>query len=796
MRSRSERSSSRLLIAAIVAACAFVGDVGQALATPTPPNTIISNTSSASYSDVASNAYTANSNTVTVTVQNAPSITLAPVNATATVAPGQTVTDSFTITNTGNAAGDVQFTAGGVTGAGTDNSYASSATFSYTNGGTTTPEASLAALNTALQSVQVAEGAAITVSVIYPLQTGATALGTVTTALTGTITYAAVGGAAQQTSTALVSAPETDTVQADVRLDVALSATQDPSSGVVTYQLKAADGTGTWGAKDSAAVKLLLGTATGGVFISAKIPQFNAVPLAISGNASVTAGTTAAGYPISVATPQIYYTTNATGIGGSWTQAAGGVIGAGATYIGVFISGGTCTINGASMANVDICPATTPTSTPGVVNTPAITLTFAVVPPSGTGSADTGSISTFGNSIIGDNATTEHVIAPGITLNSLPDASATISNLTNAGVGLNNTTPTNAPSGASTIQANQALAAYVVLNGPYGNAGATGQYDGIGSNDNNHDFTAVSFVSTNAYTTTNTTGGYTATTTSVTAAVVSSIPVESTILNNGNKADVYNIVATAPTGWKVTLGTDPNPGTGLCTGSVSWGGSAQSALSGTSTAANVNVPSGATVNYCAIYWAPAGVTYLSHAVDNVVATSTNLGTGLGTNTTYHLLYAGFVAVTTTQTITSTGCPGGVVPGSGVCPSGVIQYTIDYHNVVNPLDTSSAPAQSFKGVMTKAGTLVITADGSNGSGLGNNWGAFSGGASQPADTTGATNSVFAYYTGAAAGTGPTAVWQAGVTKFTAQIGGPTFQLMPALYGSGVSQGTITYSVTVN
>lgn len=778
--------------AIIIAVVVVFGELHAVTATQTAPNTVISNTSSASYTDAASNNYTANSNTVTVTVQNAPSITLSASSA-KTIAPGQTISDAFTITNTGNAAGDVQITAGGVTG-GSDSSYATGATWSYTYGGTTTTAPDEATLNTDLAAIQVPTGSTIVVSVVYPLQSTATSGNTVITGVTGTITYVANGAAAAQTSTALASPTETDTVQADVRVDVGLTSSQNGTTGVVSYTLNAADGTGTWGAKDSAAVKLLLGTASQGVFISAKIPQFGGVPLAVSGNASVTNGTTANGYPISGATSTIYYTTNATGAGGAWTSTTG-AIGAGATYIGVFITGGTCTINGASMSGVEICPATTPTSTPGTVNNPAITLTFAVVAPTGTGSANTGSMTTIGNSIIGDNATTEHVIAPGITANSQADSTATINNLTAGNYGIDNTTALAAPSGASGIASNQALPSYYVLNGPYNSPAATGQYDGIGSNDNNHDFTAVSFVATgDAYKTTNTVAGYSATTASVTSAAVASIPVESTVQNNGNLTDTINVVAQAPTGWKVTLETDPNPGTGLCVGSVAWSGAAQSAAGGTSTAANVSVPSGGSVNYCAIYSAPAGVTYLSHVVGIVTATSTNLSTGLGVNVTNHLLYAGFVAITTTQTVTSTGCNAGVVvPASGICPSGVITYVIDYHNVVNNVDTSSVPAQSFQGVITKAGTLVITADGSTGQSLGNNWGATTGGASSPTDTTGGT--VFTCYTGANGGTSGTC-GQAGVTKFTAKVGGAAFQLVPALYGSGTSLGQITFTVTVN
>jgi hypothetical protein len=780
----SERQSfaGRLALTVLVGGSTFFSGALAASAAGTAPNTIISNTSSATYQDANSQTYGTNSNTVSVIVQNAPSMTVTG-GSNKTIAPGQTVTDAFTITNTGNAAGIVAFTAGANSGV-TGGSDSGSATVSYWYNATSYSD--IASLNTALAGAPVAVGNSAVVGVVYTLAANAAAPGSVQTNLYGTITYAVVGSAPAQTSSAVGAASaESDSVTADARLDVALSASQNGSTGAVTYTLGAADGTATWGAKDSIAVKTLLGASASGVFISAKIPQFGGSPLTINGNAATSTSST---YGFATgATATIYYTTSASGSSG-WTVAPSGAVSAGAQYIGAFISGGTCTINGASTSGIEICPISGPTSSAGSVTNPAISLTFTVNAPTGSGSANSGSMATIGNSVIGDNASTEHVIAPGIALNTLADGTGDTTALTTAGAGVNNTTAINSPSGASTASANQSLAQYLVENGPFAAAAATGSFDGS-SSDDNHDFTAVSFVSTNiTYTTTNTTASYSPTTATATATAVANIKVESTVANTGNKADSYNIVATAPSGWTVFLESDAASAPG-----GSFGGSAAGA---TSTAANVALASGATLNYWAVYTAPSGVIYLSHGLGTVVATSTADGTVK--NTTNDLLYAGFIALTTSAA-TTPGCPAGVTPTVGsVCPGGTISYTIDYRNIVggsSNYDTSSVPAVSFAGVTTKAGSLVITADGTNGTSLGNNWATYSAGPTAiPVDST--DNTTFTYWSGSTGGTSAGS-FQAGLTKFIATVGGASFQLVPYGFAAGTgSKGTITFSVTVN
>lgn len=743
----------------------------------TAAGTVISNTSNATYQDASLVHYNASSNTVTITVQNAPSLTIT-ASSNKTVVPGQTVTDTFTITNTGNAAGDVQFTAGGVTG-GTDSG---STTVAYAYNGTS--YTSLANLNTALSAVSVAVGGTLTASVVYVVATSA-AVGDVQTNLTGTITYGAVNGTAAATSAAVSATnAEVDSVALDALLDVALSSVNN--SGVITYTASAVNRTTVYGARDLLAVKTLLGlsSGTGGIFISIKVPQYPAgTPLTVAGNATVSTSSTY-GFA-SGASAQIYSTTAPTGSSG-WTLASGGRPLANATYLGVFISGGSCTINGSPMSGVEMCPIASSGSSAGVVPNPAVTLTFSVNASTAAGAANAGSTQTIANSLIGSNGATEYVIGPGIAALSLADGTGDTAAITATGAGINNTRSVNAPSGASSLNSAQSTASYSLANGPYGNPSAIGTYDGS-AKDNNHDFTAVSFVSTNAtYATSNTTPTYSPTVTTTTTAAVSDITVENTLTNTGTQTDTYTIVATAPSGgWTVTLEIDNAgaPGSAL-------GGAANGA---TSTASNVSVASGAALNYWAVYTAPSGIRYLSHGVATITATSNGGGASVY-NTTANLLYAGFVAITMTATITP-NCPSGMSPAVGsACPGGTIAYSIDYRNVVNIVDVSSVPAVSFARVMTKPGTLVICADGTNGTNLGNTWGSTTNGpTAAPVDST--ANTTYAYYTGSTGGTSA-AGFQTGVTKFIATIGGSTFQLVPYGYAAGTgSQGTITFSVVV-
>jgi hypothetical protein len=772
--SRLQRSAGGVLVALGVSAATVLAIGAHRASASTAAGTVITNTSTATYSDSNSATYSTSSNTVSVTIQNAPSLTVTASTA-KIVAAGQTITDTFTITNTGNASGNVALTAAATMG-GSDS--ASSVTYWFN----ATSYSSYTALNAALSlsTNAVTTTTPITIGVVYTVPTTAT-VGDISASITGTITYAAAGNATAQTSTS-ATASEDDSVNADAVLDVALASVN--TSGVITYTVKAADRTTTWGAKDLSSVNTLLGVvggSGGGVFISAKIPQYPAgTPLTITGTPAVTTSTSN-GFGGGTAT--VYTTANTTGAGG-WTA---GVV-ANATYIGVYITGGTCTNGGvASTSGIEICAVSSGTgSSAGSVPNPAVTLTFSVIQSSSSGSANTGSTTAIANSLIGDNASSEHVIAPSITQNSLLNSAATPALLTATGQGVNNVTAAASalPSGASNIDSDQSVVAYLFYNGPYGNASATGSVDGSTS-DTNHDFTAVSFTSSAAYVTTDTAATYSPTTVSTTTSG-STISVENTLTNSGNKDDTYTIVAgTLPSGWTVALQTDsatPGSPSGIALGSASAGT--------TSTATGVSVASGASLNYWAVYSVPAGVTYLSHQNVSIVATS---ALSAATNATYNLLYAGFVAITTIAATTS-GCPSSVTNATGtVCPGGSIQYTIGYRNIVGGsgnYDASSVPAVSFKGVSTKAGTFVLAADGTNAS----NWATYTNGPSAaPVDTT--ANTTFTYYNSTY--TSGTTTFISPITKFVALVGGPSFQLVPYGYASGGagSYGQITYSVTI-
>src|SRR6202048_2573941 len=108
------RSLLRLFaaVAAPVVAGLGIATAAPAFAAATPAGTSITNTATATYSDGTS-TYNSQSNTVTTTVQNAPSLTIAPPSGTPgsqPVSPGGTVTDTYTLTNTGNGSGYFQLT--------------------------------------------------------------------------------------------------------------------------------------------------------------------------------------------------------------------------------------------------------------------------------------------------------------------------------------------------------------------------------------------------------------------------------------------------------------------------------------------------------------------------------------------------------------------------------------------------------------------------------------------------------------------------------------------------------------
>ncbi|HTV72822.1 MAG TPA: hypothetical protein VME66_03835, partial [Candidatus Acidoferrales bacterium] len=77
-----------------------------ASATATAPNTVITNTATASYTDANGLALSTTSNTVSTTVQNAPTMTLSSPSGQNVAVDDVVLSNTFTATNTGNASGN------------------------------------------------------------------------------------------------------------------------------------------------------------------------------------------------------------------------------------------------------------------------------------------------------------------------------------------------------------------------------------------------------------------------------------------------------------------------------------------------------------------------------------------------------------------------------------------------------------------------------------------------------------------------------------------------------------------
>ncbi len=827
MKLRTHQSLAGLLAFAIFTAQAvpLMSD-----AATTAPGTQITNNATATYKDANGNTYNTTSNTVTTTVQNAPTLTDTAGSGTS-YAPGQTITDTFTLTNTGNAAGTFQVSGNSsaptsssdaVIG-GTDASSAtlgngaatcttpvgsqsSACKYSATVGGTTYYFTSLDGTsdNNSLDywlkntNAATAANASIVVNVYYTLSTSAsTSSANVTSTIYATVSYPTSASAPAELS-ASQSATETNTVNADARLDLYKTSSQNGTTGDITYTISAHNG-GAFAAKDLQAVKALLGSAVSGILITDKIPTFSGSPLKLSNSGTVTVTSNATYGYATGAVADTYYTTSATGTSG-WTKATGALPTDGSvTYLGVFLHGGTCVT-----AGYELCSDASHPTTPGnisVASAAAVQLSFTVAQPTGSGSANTGSVKNLANGVIGDNQSTEHILGPGIAGGTADSSSATA--ITTSGQGINNTTLTSV-NGASNQTSDQSLAAYAPLNGPLGQPASSGTYDGAVTNNTNDDFTAFPLgLAGDSVANTSTTAG-SPTTTATLGTGGQTVCVPNTVKNNGNKDDSFNIVANVPTGYAIPATSGGSAVSGWKVGvysdsacSAALGGATDGASS--STASNVAVTSGSTLNYYVKYIVPAGAPYFYRFDSSIVATS--VGDNTKTNATHDELYSGFIALTKSQSVTSNGCPSGVTPtyvAGTVCPTGVIQYTVDYRNLVMGTTDTNV---SFSAVVTQAGSFSVTDDGSLSTSASSttipNWASFASINAAPTDTS--SGSTYTYYTGIPASGGGSATFSATATKFVDLVGGASFQLVPNKYlapsGTQGNQGTVTFSVTV-
>lgn len=860
-------------------------------ATPTPPGTQITNNASATYKDAAGNSYSTTSNTVTTTVQNAPTLSLAAATGSA-YAPGQLVTDVFTLTNTGNAPGTFQVNGNntvnasgqfsspqnavlggnnansGTLGSGPTASSGcgtGASVYAVTISATTTYCDTLADLNTFLSTQSIPVNTAITVNVYYMLaasgENTSNGSNTITSSLYSNVSYAAVtasgGIAAAAAEVSAVSGPatETNTVIAEANLNQFKAQAQCTSSpcspttdnvGDVTYTVSAANG-GAEAAKDLTSVKTLIGTGvwpagggTGGVLLSDKVPQFGGTPLTLSNvtssNYQITVTTsTSFGFATGAKAYVVYSTSSSAA---TWALASGGPATGSTTttftiptsagtiyYVGVLIVAGSCS----STAGYELCPDGTSTTNgnSNVSSAAALSYSFTVAQATSPGSGNTGAFKNVADAVWGDNQPTEHILGPGIA--SLTPDSGGDGPIVGSNEGINYVSSA-LVSGASNQTSIQALAAYAVLNGPYDanestscgsysastgcfGADAAGSYDGTVSSSIANDFTAVPFDTgsgsgDNVVNTSTTAGSPTTSTT--TSATLTSGCIKHSLYNAGNTNDTFNLSASGVTQYAIGT-TSGTAATGWTVGLYSDSGCASSTTS-------IAVNSGTVAYYYVKYSAASGQPYFDRFDATITATSQ--GKNTQTNTTHDELYSGFIALTKSVSVTSSNCPSGESPAysTGVCPGGVLAYTVDYRNLV--MGTSSTNA-SFAPCISQAGSVTVTEDGTQ-STVSNsttpNWATFTTGLQlAPADNTsngasrsGGAASTFTYYTGIPA-TGATSSFTAGATKFVDVVGGSSFQLAPKGYfTSSISgnptlpvsssaaidwQGTITFSLTV-
>ncbi len=737
-------------LSAAVIAPVVVG-LGLATAAPafaaTAAGTAISNTATATYSD-GTNSYNSQSNTVTTTVQNAPAMTIAPPQSTPganTVSPGGSITDNYTLTNTGNGAGYFQMAGTLGTNDGVTAGQGTFTTFVVNAGSGNQSFATVAALNNYLSTGNAggpfltAINGTITIGVTYAAQSGAS--GTITTNVTANITQPAGSGTTVATSTPNTVGQYNDNVVADARMDAQKLATVGGTvvAPTVQYTVRANNG----GSRAMAAV-FRSGLPTGsygascpsniacGIVLTDKIPSYNATQLTLNGTPSWVTQPTGAVF---------IYSTD----GVNWTNTS-----TGAVYVGAFIPASAITGS---------FGASNPGSSQGSVTAgqAQAAFTYTINGSTASGAANPTAITNVVNSIYADQS--GFIEGPGITYQIVTNSASATTAQTAPAVA--NTTGT--LTGSAFIVSAASPVANSVLNGPNGFPGATGP-----DTTTNTDYTAVSY--TNAGTILAAVNGATVTVPASAAALT----VVNSLQNTGNKDDTYNLTAATgtgltalPAGWVVSFQSAGQGASGTC-----------AAVTAGTVITSVCVPSGATQNYRTIYTPPASATtFNSYAPygDAVTATSTNDNTKTN-NTIDEIFVGGFVKLTKSLSVALLQpCATATVftPGSAsVNPGDCVQYSIAYVNV--------APSGGTNNITLAASTFVITEDGTASGGSGgtvytNNWSVNSNGLyAAPVDSNGGTLGGY--------NPGPGA---AGSSKFTDTVG--------ALAAG--SSGTCTFKVQV-
>ncbi len=750
---RSSLASVARILAVLAAPVAVA--LGLAASAPagaaTAAGTVISNTATATYSD-GTNTYNSQSNTVTTTVQNAPSMTISPTTGAPgsnPVSPGGSITDTYTLTNTGNGAGYFQMAGSLGTNDGVTAGQGTFTQFVVNAGSGNQNFTTVAAVNTYLSTGNAggpfltAINGTITIAVTYAANVGAS--GTITTNVTANITQPAGSGTTAQTSTPNTAGQYNDTVVVDARIDVQKTAAVGGTvaAPTVTYTVRFANG----GARNLAAVfkNALPGGNAGaysgcanstacGVVFTDKLPSYNATQLTLSGTPSS-----------SGATGTVIYSTDGT----TWTTTS-----TGAVYVGVFLP--ATSITGAGLNT--FAPNTNTTTQGNVPPANAsLTLTYTINGSTATGAANATAITNVANATYADQS--GYIEGPGITLQSIANGSGAttaqsapaVANANGALTGAGSATSAASPSSNS------------VLNGPSGFPGAIGP-----DATTNTDYTAVSY--TDGGTILAAVNGSTVSVPASAAAITTT----NSLQNTGNKDDTYNLTAATgtgltalPAGWTVTFQSAGQSASGSC-----------AAVSAGTTITSVCVPSGATQNYRVLYTAPASVTTFSAFAgygDAVTATSTNDNTK--TNVTVDEIFVGGYVKLVKSLSVASGQPCATASvwtagATNVNPGDCVQYTIAYTNI--------APSGGTNNITLAASAFVITEDGAASGGSGgttyaNTWAANTNGLyAAPVDSNGGTLGAY--------NPGPGAV---GSSKFTDTVG--------ALVAG--ASGTCTFKVQV-
>ena len=421
------------------------------------------------------------------------------------------------------------------------------------------------------------------------------------------------------------------------------STTPTSSSSNITWTVVANNG-GSFAARDLTTVKTFLGSPNPGVMIVDKIPAYNSTTLTL---VSATATTCPSGD-----TCTVYY--SATGGSGSWSTTFSST----ANYVAVLLSGGS--------GGVELPTNPAGSTGAGAVTAPQVVISIVTAQPTGSGSANSNSVSNIANSVIGGNKDSVNdvpVIAPTIAAGTFDATNPPLTNV------LANTTPstgTTPPGGASNTISTQAYPQWVIYNGPFGNPAATGNYTG-GTADNMHDFTEY---------------GFTCTATPAT---------NGTLHQRGDDRDPDDGAERLDH----ARGGDQPDDVG---GSLRLDGrllrhrhlhrrrrDLPQLHAGFGDHGLHDVASGASVNYLAVYTA-TGVTPFAPQTFDVTAKGTSGGgAGSESNDTYDVLYpGGALKLAKSVVATTTNCPAGTTPSgpangstTAVCPGGVLTYSLAY-----------------------------------------------------------------------------------------------------------------------